>query len=114
MRELFHHLIAVVCLVALMCGGQMTACACAIAPAADAVACSSHGDSHESEHHHDHSTPGADAHCPCMGCHSCAHLAMVLPAVSTPAVITNGFAAVRVETPALVSCCREVFIPPKV
>jgi len=109
MYGILRQIVALVCLAALLCGGQLSVCACEIAP--PPAACGGHDHSHESEH--DHSEPGSAASCPCVACHSCHHAQVVLPADSM--VSGNGLpTAVAVEVAAApVMRSADIFDPPK-
>lgn len=110
MGKIARHISALICLVALLCGGHLSACACEIA--APPAACEGHDhSSHDS--HSENSAPGDDAGCPCATCHSCPHAQIILAVVLIPMAPTDGAGFISDKSVSLIIRSSDIFTPPK-
>lgn len=108
MKKTFCQIVALVCLVALVCGGQLDACACDTT--GPQTACESHDHSHE-DHNTTSSTSETD--CPCLTCHFCPHGVVAL-LTSMPALPMQAHGLDANEIVARLAFQPvEIFIPPK-
>ncbi len=108
--KILRHISALVCLLALLCGGQLNVCACEIA--APPASCDGH-DHSSHDGHGDESAPGDDAGCSCATCHSCQHSMVVLPTVLPSLNAVSGSASLPYTKTVAPTVAANIFIPPK-
>lgn len=113
MSDLLKHILAVICLVAFVASGQVSACACGIATK-DKATSSCSGENHNHAQDHKDHAPDADPTCPCAACHtSCHHVQIVLPTVELP-MSAGQVARLQPDGGARpVVRAAEIFNPPK-
>lgn len=91
----------------------MSVCACDLLP--PAVACDSHDHSDHSDHQESpgEQHTGCDSNCPCATCHSCNHVAVVLPEVALDFAGDANSVAVAELACAPLQRAADIFTPPK-
>lgn len=110
MREILRYIVAIVCLVSMVCGGQINACFCDVA--GPETACASHDHSPD-EDQNDQPAPHNDAECPCGTCHFCPHAQAAIPALEIPAILSASVVHMEDESIAFVNDAADIFTPPK-
>ena len=110
MRDILRYIVAVVCLVGMVCGGQVNACFCDVA--GPETACASHDHSPDQEQG-DQSVPDGHSDCPCGTCHFCPHAQAALPTLEIPSIISASAMHAEDESVAFVNDAADIFTPPK-
>jgi len=109
MKPVQMKIVAILCLLAFVLGGQMNVCACSLVEA-PAQSCSGHEHSGENDGHNKN---GSDEQCPCVACHSCQHVPVVIPCGLAVLPSQPTAELVALISPNTIVFAAEIFTPPK-